>query len=99
MQVPLNPFRQALANMYMENYLGKPEIETIIKKEVNGDNDNPSLDYYIGMERAISRAITVFKDMNFKDMGTEKSVNWMYSAMIQYISYEIERLSTFKGND
>lgn len=96
MKVPENPFRQALANMYMENYLGKPGIENIIKKEVNGDMEDLSLDFYIGMERAMTRIVTVLKKMGKQVPG---NVEWMYSAMIQYISYEIERLSTFKDND
>ena len=96
MKIPENPFRQALASMYMENYLGKPKFEVLIKKEVNGDMEDLSLDYYIGMERAISKAITVIQTIDKEKLG---AAGWMYSAMIQYISYEIERLSAFKDED
>ena len=96
MKVPENPFRKALANMYMENFLGKQKLEDVIKREVNGDMEDLSLDFYIGMERAISRAISVIKKIDEEKLGP---VGWMYSAMTQYISYEIERLSTFKDED
>ena len=97
MKVPENPFRKALANMYMENFLGKPKLEDVIKREVNGDMEDLSLDFYIGMERMISRTISVIKKIDPEKL--DGCVSWMYSAMIQYISYEIERLSTFKDED
>ena len=45
MKVPENPYRQALASMYMEKCLGMPMDEKI-KKMVNGDDSDRSLDYY-----------------------------------------------------
>ena len=97
MTPPENPYRKALANMYMQNYLGKPKLEDVIKREVNGDMEDLSLDYYIGMERAISKAVSLVKKIDPEKL--DSAISWMYSAMIQYISYEIERLSTFKNND
>jgi len=95
MKVPENPYRKALTNAYMEKYLGKPE-EDAIKKAVNGNEGERSLDYYIGAERMINKAIQVFMTIDEKELhGTGLA----FSAMLSYVSYEIERLSALKNED
>lgn len=96
MKVPENPYRNALASIYMTKYLGKPEYEDLIKKSVNGDENDLSLDYYIGAERMINNAIQVFKDLDQEQLD---GAGWRFSIMIGYVSYEIERLSTFQNED
>lgn len=95
MNVPENPYRKALAVEYMKNCLGKPN-EELIKKAVNGDENDVSLDYYIGVERMINHAIHILRET----IG-EKHVKegWLLSAMLFYVSYEIERLTTFKNDE
>ena len=95
MQVPENPYRKALASMYMEKYLGKQE-DDMIKKAVNGNCGERSLDYYIGTERMINKAIQVFRTINEKELH---GAGGAFSMMLCYVSYEIERLSAFKNVD
>lgn len=95
MKVPENPFRPALANMYMETCMGKPE-EEIIKKAVNGNDCDISLDYYIGVERMINNAIQVFRTIDPEQLH---GAGGSFSKMLGYVSYEIERLSAFKNED
>ena len=94
MKVPKNPYRKALANMYMEKYLGKPG-EDDIKKAVNGENEE-TLDYYIGAERMINNAIQVFRTIDEKELH---GAGGAFSMMLGYVSYEIERLSAFKNEN
>ena len=88
MKVPENPYRKALASLYMEKYLGKPEGD-LIKKAVNGKNEG-TLDYYIGAERIINNAMQVFMTVDEKELH---SAGGAFSVMLSYVSYEIERLS------
>ena len=79
-KVPENPYRKELAGMYMENCLGKPRDEDI-KKLVNGNNDDLSLDYYLGAERMINKAILVFGTIDEKHLsGADK----VFSMMLCY---------------
>lgn len=95
MKVPENPYRKALASMYMEKYLGKPEGD-VVKKAVNGNRDEMSLDYYIGAERMINNAIQVFMTIDEKELH---GAGGAFSIMLSYVSYEIERLSAFQNKD
>lgn len=55
-----------------------------------------SLDYYIGAERMINNAIQVFMTIDEKELhGAGKA----FSVMLSYVSYEIERLTTFKNEN
>jgi hypothetical protein len=63
---------------------------------VNGDEDDRSLDYYIGVERMINRAILVFRTL---DQEMLHGAGAAFSMMLYYVSYEIERLSAFKDKD
>ena len=94
-KVPENPYRKELAGMYMEKLLGKPGDEDI-KKAVNGDNEDLSLDYYLGTERMINNAIQVFRRIDQEQLC---GAGFAFSQMLFYISYEIERLSAFRGNE
>lgn len=94
-KVPENPYRNALASMYMEKYLGKSEGYTV-KKAVNGDENERSLDYYIGVERMINQAIQVFRTIDQEELhGAGRA----FSMMLGYVSYEIVRLSAFQNKD
>lgn len=95
MKVPENPYRKALASIYMEKYLGKPEGD-VVKKAVNGNRDEMSLDYYIGTERMINNAIQVFMTIDEKELH---GAGGAFSIMLSYVSYEIERLSAFQNKD
>ena len=95
MKVPENPYRKALASMYMEKYLGKPEGD-VVKKAVNGNENERSLDYYIGTERMINKAIQVFRTIDEKELH---GAGGAFSIMLSYVSYEIVRLSAFKNED
>lgn len=99
MKVPENPYRKVLASMYMEKYLGRPDedvIKDVIKKAVNGDEGERSLDYYIGAERMINNAIQVFITIDDKELH---GAGGAFSAMLSYVSFEIERLSAFENKD
>ena len=95
MKVPENPYRKSLASMYMERYLGKPEGD-VVKKAVNGNEGERSLDYYIGAERMINNAIQVFITIDEKELH---GAGGAFSVMLSYVSYEIERLSAFQNKD
>ena len=95
MNIPENPYRKAMANLYMERHLGKPE-EDAIKKMVNGDDGEKSLDYYIAAERFISRAMHFLMKC---DSQESKDACKMFSMMTTYVSYEIERLSAMKNTN
>ena len=95
MKVPENPYRKALASVYMERYLGKPEGD-IVMKAVNGNGGERSLDYYVGAERMINNAIQFFMTIDQKELH---GAGGAFSAMLSYVSYEIERLSAFKDED
>lgn len=95
MKIPESPYRKALANMYMENYMGKP-AEDSIKGVVNGNENNMSLDYYIGAERMINNVITVIRTIDEEQL---RGADGAFSMMLAYVSYEIERLSVFKNED
>jgi hypothetical protein len=95
MKVPENPFRPALANMYMEKCMGKPE-EDGIKRAVNGNESDLSLDYYIGAERMINHAIMVFRTIDHEQLH---GAGGAFSKMLGYVSYEIERLSASQNED
>lgn len=95
MKVPENHYRKALASIYMEKYLGKPEGD-LIKKAVNGKEGERSLDFYIGAERMVNNAIQVFITMDEKELH---GAGGAFSTMLSYVSYEIERLSAFKDKD
>ena len=95
MKVPENPYRKAMANVYMEKYLGYPEGE-VVKKAVNGNEGEMSLDYYIGAERMINHAIQVFMTVDQKELH---GAGGAFSVMLSYVSYEIKRLSAFKDED
>jgi hypothetical protein len=95
MKVPENPYRKALAGIYMDDYLGRPEGD-VVKKAVNGDEDDRSLDYYVGVERMINYAIDVFRKLDQKELHGSGAA---FSMMLYYVSYEIERLSAFKDKD
>ena len=92
-KVPENPYRKALASMYMERYLGRPEGDNI-KKAVNGNEGERSLDYYVGAERMIDNAIQVFMTLDQRELHGAGAA---FSMMLYYVSYEIERLSAFKN--
>ena len=94
-KVPENPYRKALASMYINTCMGSPG-EDDIKKAVNGDDNDRSLDYYIGAERMINNAIQVFRTLDQKEL---KGSGRAFSMMLFYISYEIERLSAFQNKD
>ena len=94
MKVPENPYRKALASIFMKKYLGKPEGD-LIKKAVNGKNEG-SLDYYIGTEKMINNAIQVFMTIDEKELHGAGAA---FSVMLGYVSYEIERLSAFENKD
>ena len=92
-KIPENPYRKELATAYITEYMGKPGDEDI-KKAVNGDDDDISLDYYIGAEKMINNAIMVFREMDQKQLhGAVR----MFSMMLFYISYEIETRSAFQN--
>lgn len=95
MKVPENPYRKSLASMYMERYLGKTEGD-VVKKAVNGNGGERSLDYYIGAERMINNAIQVFITIDEKELH---GAGGAFSVMLGYVSYEIERLSAFQNKD
>ena len=94
MKVPENPYRKALASMYMEKYLGELDGD-LIKKAVNGENEG-TLDYYVGAERMINNAIQVFRTIDEKELHGAGAA---FSVMLGYVSYEIERLSAFENKD
>lgn len=93
-KVPENPYRKALASIYVERYMGRPEGDDI-KKAVNGDEDDRSLDYYVGVERMINHAIQVFMTLDQKSLHGAGAA---FSMMLYYVSYEIERLVAFNDN-
>ena len=96
MKVPENPFRKAMANLYIERHMGKPEDEGI-KKAVNGDNEEiKSIDYYIAAERFISRAIEALKQSETKEC---QGAAIAFTMMATYVSYEIERLIALEDNN
>lgn len=94
-KVPENPYRKALAGEYINICMGTPG-EDDLKKAVNGDDNNRSLDYYIGAENMINNAIQVFRTIDQKEL---KGAGRAFSMMLFYISYEIERLSAFQNED
>lgn len=94
-KVPENPYRKELAGVYMEKYMGK-QGDKDIKKAVNGDNEDLSLDYYLGTERMINNAIQVFRRIDQEQLS---GAGLAFSQMLFYISYEIERLSAFRDNE
>jgi hypothetical protein len=95
MKVPENPYRKGLAGAYIEQYMGKPGDEDL-KKMVNGNNDDLSLDYYLGAERMINNTILVFRKMNQEQLhGAGRA----FSMMLFYISYEIETRSVFQSEE
>lgn len=95
MKVPENPYRNAMASVYMEKYLGTPEGD-VVKKAVNGNDEERSLDYYIGAERMINHAIQVFMVVDEKELH---GAGGAFSVMLSYVSYEIVRLSAFKDEN
>jgi hypothetical protein len=95
MKVPIDPVRKALANMYMEQHMGKPGDE-MIKKLVNKNDEEKSLDYYIACENILNLTIQVLKSSGQVQL---ESVTSKFLTMLTYVSYEIERLSAFKEND
>lgn len=94
-KVPENPYRKALANMYIEQCMGKPGDEET-KRAVNGDNEDISLDYYLGAEKMINNAIMVLKEMDQRQLH---GAGGAFSLMLFYISYEIETRSAFQSED
>lgn len=91
--VPENPYRKALADMYVEQCMGKPGDEAT-KNAVNGNNEDLSLDYYLGAEKMVNNAIMVFKEMDRKQL---RGAGVAFSMMLFYISYEIEVRSAFQN--
>jgi hypothetical protein len=93
-KVSENPYRKALANIYIEKYLERPEGDAI-KRAVNGnEEDDRSLDFYIGAEKMIGHAIDVFMRLDQKSLH---GAGGAFSMMLYYVSYEIERLSAFQN--
>ncbi len=93
-EIPVNSLRRALAGIYMEKYMGTSE-EGMIRKLTNGGDKERSLDYYIGCEYIINLTIQVLSN---PDQEQLKGVKSKFTTMLTYVSYEIERLSTFKNN-
>lgn len=99
-KVPENPYRKGLAGMYIENLMGKPDDEGV-KKAVNGDNEDLSLDYFLGAEKMINNAISVFREVDQEQLhgaGREFSMR-AFAMMLFYISYEIETRSIFQNEE
>jgi hypothetical protein len=94
-KVPENPYRKGLAGMYIEQCMGKPGDEET-KRAVNGDNEDLSLDYYLGAERMVNSTIMVFKEMEQKQLH---GAGVAFTLMLFYISYEIEKRSIFQCED
>jgi hypothetical protein len=91
-KVPENPYRKDLADMYVEHVMGKPGDDDI-KRAVNGDNEDLSLDYYIASEKMINNAIMVFRSIDEKHLS---GAGRAFSKMLFYISYEIELRKAFQ---
>lgn len=94
-KVPENPYRKALASMYIEQCMGKSGYEET-KRAVNGDNEDISLDFYVGAERMINNTIMVFRNMDQRQLH---GAGVAFSMMLYYISYEIEKRSVFQSED
>lgn len=91
-KVPENPYRKELADMYVEHVMGKLGDDDV-KRAVNGDNEDLSLDYYVASEKMINNAIQVFRTIDEEHLsGAGKA----FSKMLFYISYEIEMRSLCK---
>jgi hypothetical protein len=95
LKVPENPYRKSLAGMYIEECVGKPGDEDI-KNVVNGNNEDLSLDYYLGAEKMINHAIMVFREM---EKELPHGVGGAFSMMLFYVSYEIETRSAFQSEE
>lgn len=93
-KVPENPYRKDLAAMYIEHIMGKPGDEDI-KRAVNGDNENLSLDYYVASEKMLNNAIMVFRTIDERHL---RGAGEAFSKMLFYVSYEIELRKVFQDN-
>lgn len=91
-KIPENPYRKELASVYIKNFMGKPGDDDI-KKAVNGDNEDLSLDYYVGSEKMINNAIMVLRTIDQEQLH---GAGGAFSEMLFYISYEIEIRSAFQ---
>lgn len=98
MDIPKCNTRKALAATYMEMILGEP-IDEALRNAVDGDNENPSRDYYIGAERMISNTMIEIESLKskFGDDIFKESLQ-SFSMMMGYVSFQIENLSSF-GNE
>lgn len=94
MKIGIDPVRKALANMYMELYMEKQD-DGMIKKLVNGSDEDRSLDYYIGCENVLNLTIQVLS--NHDQEQQLSGIRSKFTTMLTYVSYEIERLSTFEN--
>lgn len=53
MKIQVDPYRKALAGVYMNTCMGK-EGDDAVKELVNGSEEDISLDYYLGAERMVN---------------------------------------------
>jgi hypothetical protein len=105
-EVPENPMRAFLAEVYIEKIMGDTETHQITKEAVNGgDGESRSLDYYIAYERVLNsmiRTVMIPLGKETKEKGiTITSINGVstvFADMLGYISYEIMTLSANEEN-
>lgn len=97
MNVPENPFRAGLAEMYMKKIMVDNKFNEAIRKAVNGeDGESRSLDYYIASEIMINNTIQVFMTIKKEHLN---GAGVAFSNMLGYVSYEILALTANENSE
>lgn len=84
--------RTVLAEQYLKHIHGTPR-EDYIKQIVKSD-ESTDLKYFLGAEQMTLKAMT-----QLTELKAPPNIMLVWSQILAYISYEIERLTAFKGSE